>query len=448
MVQRSGDVSPAGAPGATAALRAHRWRERLAAELHARPPAPVASPARISRLALVTGEATAAAERGHLAALLGRFGVAGPPEDASHFSAEMPRAGWTLVWERHTEFSTYTVRVSGAAAEPFAESALARLPGDWLAGLPGELLVAVELVLLAPEQAAPMAEDLTRVFGGRAPAGSLVSSGRAAVWTDFVLRDDGAVRMLVHDRGLTRGQSGRLVQRLLEIETYRMMALLALPLAREVAPKVTAMERRLAELATSLETLQAIEGERAMLRDLSLLAGEVESLAAETPYRFGAARAYHALVVRRIAELREARIEGLTTIAEFMERRLTPAMRTCESVHERLENLSRRVTRTGDLLRTRVDVTLEQQNLELLASMNRRARLQLRLQQTVEGLSVAAITYYVVGLVGYAAAAGHVLGLPLAKEVVTALAIPITAFAVWRGLRRVRRALGEAGEGR
>jgi uncharacterized membrane-anchored protein len=117
-------------------------------------------------------------------------------------------------------------------------------------------------------------------------------------------------------------------------------------------------------------------------------------------------------------------------------------------VHERLENLSRRVTRTGDLLRTRVDVTLEQQNLELLASMNRRARLQLRLQQTVEGLSVAAITYYVVGLVGYAAAAGHVLGLPLAKEVVTALAIPITAFAVWRGLRRVRRALGEAGEGR
>ena len=39
----------------------------------------------------------------------------------------------------------------------------------------------------------------------------------------------------------------------------------------------------------------------------------------------------------------------------------------------------------------------------LLGAMNRRQQLQLRLQATVEGLSVAAITYYIVGLVGYAA---------------------------------------------
>ena len=144
---------------------------------------------------------------------------------------------------------------------------------------------------------------------------------------------------------------------------------------------------------------------------------------------------------RRIEELREERIEGIQTIAEFMDRRLAPAMRTCESVGERLEACATRLGRVSALLRARVEVALEAQNRDLLASMDRRARLQLRLQQTVEGLSVAAITYYVVGLIAYAAKAAHGVGLTLDPDLAAGLAVIPAALAVWWGVRRIRRGL-------
>ena len=421
----------------------HALRRALAAELHARPPRPRRAPLRISHLALLTGEAGAGAERAHLAALCARFGVSPPPDGITHFSAEFDDgdSGWALTWERHTEFSTYTMYCAGSPAAPFADPALARLPGGWRAGLAGELLTAAQLDMLPADAPIPDADTLAALFGGRGVVGGLVAGSRAQVWTDFALDTAGAVRLLVQDRGLTPTQAGRLVQRLLEIETYRMMALLALPLAREVAPKITRMERRLGEVVGAVNRVEGIEGERALLQDLAALAAEVETMAASTPYRFGAGRAYHALCLRRLDELRESRVEGQSTLAEFLDRRLTPAMRTCETMHQRLEALSERVSRAGNLLRTRVDVTLEQQNLALLASMNRRARLQLRLQQMVEGLSVIAITYYAVGLVAYLAQAAAGAGLPVHKDVAVGVALPFVLGLVWWGIRRLKRRL-------
>ena len=97
----------------------------------------------------------------------------------------------------------------------------------------------------------------------------------------------------------------------------------------------------------------------------------------------------------------ERKVEGLPTWSSFLARRMAPAMRTCATTEERQTNLSEKLARAANLLRTRVDVELERQNRDLLKSMNERTRLQLRLQTTVEGLSVAAVSYYVVGLFGY-----------------------------------------------
>lgn len=426
----------------------HALRRALAAELHARPPRPVRSPLRVAHLALLTGEAGAGRERVHLAGLCARFGAPPPPDGANHFTAEFGQSErrWALTWERHTEFSTYTVYCTGPFAAPFAEPALACLPDDWRAGLPGELLTSVHLAMLAPAAPVPDAAALAELFGGRGVVGGLVAGSRAQVWTDFALDAAGVVRLLVQDRGLSPTQAGRLVQRLLEIETYRMMALLALPLARGVAPKLTRMEGRLGDMVGAVNRVEGIEGERALLQDLAALAAEVETMAAATPYRFGAARAYHALCLRRLDELREARVEGQSTLSEFLDRRLTPAMRTCETMHQRLEALSERVSRAGNLLRTRVDVTLEQQNLALLASMNRRARLQLRLQQMVEGLSVIAITYYATGLVAYLAQAAAGAGLPVQKDIAVGAALPFVLGLAWWGIRRLKRRLVGDGE--
>ena len=228
-----------------------------------------------------------------------------------------------------------------------------------------------------------------------------------------------------------------MLQRMLEIETYVMQALLTFPLARGLLPELADSDRRLVEITTRMAEAVTAD-EPALLDRLTRLAAGIEHSVSSTHYRFSAARAYYALVERRIAELREMRIEGVQTFREFTERRLAPAMDTCESVARLQSALSERIDRASQLLRTRVEVTREQQNQMLLASMDRRARLQLRLQQTVEGLSVAAVTYYVVGLIGYLAKAGKTLGVALNPDLVMAAAVPLVALLAALGVRHIR----------
>jgi len=421
-------------------LRDHPLRAALNAEVHSRPFASLQSPQRISHLALLSGEGAAERERRHVAGLCESRGVAGPSPDANHFYCDL--GAFRLKWERHTEFSTYTFFVAGPfSGGPFAGRAIERPPREWLAGLPGDVLVAVHLELLPASAPAPDAAALQTVYGHDSINGSLVSGAAAAVWMDFRVQDDGFARILLHDVSLKPRQAGRLVQRLLEIETYRMMALLAFPIAKRQSAGLAVVGERLTGITGRLIGIEDVDAERRLLDELMTLSSEIEDVAAATTYRFSAARAYYALVLRRVEELREQRVEGLQTLSEFVDRRLAPAMRTCEAVAERLETLSRRVARASQLLRARVDIQLEAQNRDLLESMNRRVRLQLRLQQTVEGLSVAAITYYLASLVGYLAKGVKAFGVTLDPEVGTAAAIPLLALAVWYGLRRLHHVL-------
>ncbi|MDF2095929.1 DUF3422 family protein [Aquibaculum arenosum] len=437
----------------------HPQRQLLSDEVHARPYMRLQAPERASHLALYTGEDGVEAERSLLASFCEARGASPPGPDANFHLVELD--GFRLRWERHTEFSTYGFFVAGdsqtawrgeAAQAPFAGTAIEQVPDEWLQRLPGRVLAAVHLELRPTGEQELDPEGVGVLLGSDTFSGSLVAGGAAEVWMNFTINEDGFGRVLVLDRHLGARQAGRLAQRLFEIETYRMMALLALPLARQHGSELTRIGSRLAEVTQALakpsdsllpdkDAPPGVDSERALLDRLTLIAAETEQIAAATAYRFGAARAYQALVERRIAELREERIEGQQTIGEFMDRRLSPAMRTCRAVAERLESLSRQVARTGQLLRTRVDVQLEAQNRDLLGSMDRRARLQLALQETVEGLSVAAITYYAIGLLAYAIKSAEDLGVALPVEVTPGLAIPLVAAAVWLGMRRVRRRL-------
>ncbi|MBU2286840.1 MAG: DUF3422 domain-containing protein, partial [Gammaproteobacteria bacterium] len=253
------------------------------------------------------------------------------------------------------------------------------------------------------------------------------------------IHPDGFVRFVVGNRSLTERQAGRTLQRLFEIEAYRMMALLALPIARRLAPRIAVIEASLTKLTAHI----ALEGgeDEALLQELTRLAAEIENCLSSSQFRFSACRAYHELVTTRIGELRETRLPGIQTIEEFMARRLTPAVATCATTSQRLHDLSDRVAQASALLSTRVDIARERQNQALLASMDRRAKLQLRLQQTVEGLSVAAIVYYVAGLLGYLAKAGKAAGFAVEPDLLVGLAIPLLACAVIFALRQARRRL-------
>ena len=271
--------------------------------------------------------------------------------------------------------------------------------------------------------------------------GSAVSGGAGKVYTDFAIHADGVSRMLLLATAqLTPRRLGRLVQRLLEIETYRMAALLGLPAARQAAQVLASAERELAELALAIREADQ-DNEAELLDRLTRLAGQVESEYAGTHSRFSASSAYFELVDKRIQDIQEIRLNGLQTIGEFMDRRLSPAKATCEWATRRQNALSERVSRVSSLLRTRVEIAQQQSSQQLLGTMTKRQGLQLQLQSTVEGLSVAAITYYIAGLISYLAKGAQKLGWPLSPESTAALAIPLIALAIWWSLRRMHQRL-------
>ena len=256
---------------------------------------------------------------------------------------------------------------------------------------------------------------------------------------------------MIRDLGMRHLQGGRLVQRVLEIETYRMMALLGLPAARTVGTELDAIEAELSSLASAMVATDmapvehGAQDEQRLLGQITRLAARLEKLVLDNGYRFSASKAYFGLVKARIEELREVRIEGTPTVEEFMERRLAPAMQTCAAISARQDALARRIADTNDLLRTRVGIVQELQNRRILESMNARAAQQLRLQLAVEGLSVAAISYYLVGLLGYAGKAAKAAGVPINADLMLGILVPVVAVGVWVAQRRVHQRIGRRG---
>ena len=418
----------------------HPQRRLLADEVHARPPEELQAPLRASYLAVMIDAAAREREMTHVATLCARHCVAAPAPDATQFSAQLGPIRFR--WERHGEFSAYTVFAPGVGPRPFGEPVASLLPEGWLATLPGITVVAAHAELVPAATAPPDAAALAAYFGGNIVIGAAIGEGVGLAYTDFCIHADGFARFLVCDRGMTARQAGRMFQRLFEIETYRMMALLALPIARAQWPRTLEVDRSLSALTTRIAA-DAGDDDEALLNELTRLAAQVEGELTSSQFRYGACRAYHALVLARIGELRERRLPGIQTVEEFMARRLNPAVDTVATVSRRLHDLSERVAKVSALLSTRIDIKRERQNQALLASMDRRAKMQLRLQQTVEGLSLAAIVYYVVGLVGYLAKAGRAGGLTLEPDLAMGIAIPVVALLGVLVLRRARRRLRE-----
>lgn len=439
----------------------HPMRVPLSAEIHSRPFLQLQAPESLTHFALYVQQ-DHPSQKLHrttqheiLQQLCAHYGVAAPGAQARYFFHDFGR--FRLKWECHTEFATFTF-VERADVDPefrqsFQKVPLQHVPQEWLAGLHGKIIVAAHVLLCRDEEGSDKTEAIGALFQGKSLVGSTVA-GAAEVWTDFLIQPDGFSRFVVRDLGLREFQSGRLVSRLLEIETYRMMALLGLPNAEASQPLLNGIENELADLTATLVQadlpaqdvrIDARE-ESNLLHHITSLAARLEKISVNNSYRFAASQAYFSLVQARIRELREVRIAGIQTLAEFMGRRLAPAMHTCTSVALRQEALSKRIGRSNDLLRTRVGIEQERQNRKILQSLDARAAQQLRLQQAVEGLSAVAISYYTLGLIGYAGKAMKAGGLPVNPDILQGVAVPLVITAVWMGLRRVHQHVAERGQ--
>jgi uncharacterized membrane-anchored protein len=426
-------------PSSQHGLRFHPEREALFNELHTRPFPVLSTPSRLAQLVLLPDSQQADAEYRHLLRLCERHAVLPPAAHSSCYYQDF--GGFELRWERHTEFSTYTLVSKQVQGAPFSQDALALLPDHWLQQLPGQLLSCNHLEIIAAPETQPSPDEMRVHFEGQRLISSSVSDGQARLWSAYRIHSDGSGRLLIHNRGLNPCQSGRLVRTLLEMETYRMMLLLALPQAKAIAPQIKEMEQQLAAAIQQINQIGDLGDERRLLGELGSLAARVEQLIAAHNFRFSASRAYYELIINRLGELREQECPGLQTFSEFLQRRLTPAWRTSEAAEQDLDDLARRIDRASELLRTRIDLTIETQNQQLMQAMDKRSHLQLRLQQTVEGLSVAAISYYLVGLCKYLAESAKALGLIDSSALATGIAVPLCVTAVWLGMRRLKRSL-------
>ena len=426
-------------------------RRVLHDEVHARPVGLVTCPAVVFCLAVLNHDIARADELAHLNKLLTSEGIDQGTQGAGQFLSF--KLSWCeFKWERHTEFTRYTVVMPLppnpqvlAAEELRGQSQLykERL-GHWLGAVPGQTIAAIEITVLPEKNLSPeVALALADVwYPNRVVMTSyLGNQSHSLVMTDFQVNDDGTERiLLLTDKHTSPARVGRTAQRLMEVEIYRLVALLGLPLAKQLSSELSEAEHQLAITAREVEGGQ--QADQNLLNDLAHLSAHVERIHADHSFRFSATHAYHEIMRQRINELRETPLPGVQTIGEFMLRRVAPAMATVSATAKRLDSLSERVSRASDLLRTRVDIVTEKQNQQLLEKLTRGQDLQLKLQQTVEGLSIAAISYYVVSLTHYLAKAAHSGGLMQASpDLVAGLSIAPTVAAVWWLIRRVHRAI-------
>lgn len=428
----------------------HSLREPMIRELHSRPFLKLKAPCRLAFLALKPeedGTHTPHSAREQLLAFLDRFGVAHPKDGAVYYFVDL--GGMILKWENHSEFATYTLfsyqpKPATLSAHSFATDLHAHFAVDWLEAFPARIVssisVRIELAKTKKVLEALMSSVVHGWFGSPTSfAASYVTDGSAAVAADFDLDHNGQIRLAVlacDDIG--PGRIGRVVQRFLEIETYRAMSMLSLPVARGVLARLRAIDDHLSRTVEKMA--DETESDKAALDELLQISTDLSLLSSQSAFRFSAGRAYETLVMQRLDLLREERIQGRQLFSEFMTRRYSPTMRTCESAQDQLNDLIERTAHASDLLGTRVSVTTAEQNRKLLAQMDKRAALQARLQETVEGLSVVAISYYAVSLLTYLLA-------PFAKLIhvdktlmAATLVVPVAA-VIWLSMHRIKRRL-------
>lgn len=425
-------------------MRGDPRRDPIWRELHARPYVRFAGPAHVFHFAFLTGVRTQEEDRAHLERLKGTLGLAATYDAARHviLTVALPRLGRVVVaWERHTEFTAYTFFLYELEVpfDPFGFDPQAFLPADFFQSLGLHPLVAVFVSVWGRADMPDTPERLAQLFEGHTVNGSRVMDGRAEAWSAYRVHDDGFGRIALITEPVSPHSLGRTVERLLTLENLYHLILLSVPLARAVRGDLVTWESRVIHEMEALRVAGTLQQKRSVLETLLGLSTEVEAARARVSSQFAASAAYFSILEDRFSDLRETKIEHALRLSRFVMRRLAPAAQTCRSVVERLTHLSHRIDRTAHLLRTSISLHVEEQNQRLLASADRRARLQLELQRVVESLSVVAIAYYLVALMAYALRGAGRLGLHVDADLALGVSAPVMLVAAWMVMRLVRK---------
>jgi uncharacterized membrane-anchored protein len=412
----------------------HELRKKAVAEMHLRRWPAIPVPCLIVQWVLMIEEA---AEITELEAITAHAAEIHPVENPSHRSGNLTDR-IRFSWEQHSEGSSLTLLVPRADAEAFldpdADEEL-RTTLDWVRRLPGKIVRATRIWIAPSDSDAEQLLERMDLQRDELVCGLI--DGSIRIWSDFRLREDGFGRLVVAANGAETGDLTRAVQRLQELGNYRNRALLGLPVARECWPRLDAAERRLRDLADRVADSDERDDE--LMEALSDLSLDLAGISTAIGFRMDASKAYSQLVEARLLQLKAEPVPGFASLDDFTQRRFRPAMNTCTATTERVRELAVRAEQLSSLLRARIDTRIENQNAKLLHSMERSIAMQVRLQQLVEGLSVVALSYYLIGLLRFFFEGLPPERLPLPIEaIVGALVIPVV-LGVWLIMRLLKR---------
>ncbi len=437
--------TPRGTGKAPLDLRVQRIS--LSNEWHARPTLQLPPPFRCSHVVELRSEADVERSREEFGDFCAEFGQSRPAADARFHSVRIGSS--QIKWESHTEAVCYTAFVPGNGQPPFSESALDFVAEKKRTELVGSMFLGVHIeVVRPPGDHDPHGYELAKaLLGSHDVYGGFMSARTAAVWSAFQLDARGFVRLVIVGLEDNEERLCRLLQRLIDVETYRMLAMLALPNARSAMAGLSALEPELDAVMRELADGNGGPPLEALLQRITGVAARVEHISSSHAYRFAAARAYAGIVERRCGEVDEEVLGDHQRYTNFLLRSLIPAMRTCDAADRRTQDVAERAGRAARILDTMVDVIRKQQNQEILESMAQSSQTQVKLQQAVEGFSIVAISYYGLGLLSYGLKSAKVAGLPVHPDLFAGIAAPVVVAAVWLTVRSVRRRLTRRGGG-
>lgn len=436
----------------------HPLRTALHEEIHSRPPVALWPRDRILNQAFLLDSKDRAKQIEWIKSVCKKMHQSAEDNDVqSYMMIELQAAPKRMIikWELHGEFASISAVVqqnnlleeAHIKSRPGIEAQVnAVLTGLGVAPLyeSGGLRIAAIDIAFEDRDLFSDAEQVSGLFSGNTLLGShILSSKKAQLWTDLQINEDGYISYLVPHAGMGSRQAGRVARRITETETYRMASMMAFPVAKGLSHPLRLAEAELADLSKEISTAQNEESispdkDGHFLQRISILASKIEEWISEHGLRFTAAEAYSQLVSKNLEELNETPLAGVQTLSEFMDRRFAPAMSTCSWTQRRLKELSDRISRTTQILRTRIEHVNESQTQQLLSSMDQRAQLQMRLQETVEGLSVLVLTYYAVSLIVFMVKGVNTFHLGVSPELIGAICTPLIAYGIYR-VNRIRR---------
>jgi uncharacterized membrane-anchored protein len=407
----------------------HPYRTAIMDEVHARPVEIVPDTCRLRRLVFVMPPRVGTTQR-----VLQRFaafcaGVGAPEPDISDRQHSFTTPSRHVTWEFHTEFVTITWRSELTDKQNWPDDVGLEALSDLQ--LIGAMRIDVIADIGVPERLVPGFNLASLCLAD-------IEGGKAQVATDFVPDADKFTRFEFAAGGLTTLRRSIIIRRLLEVETYRTMALLGLPLARSVAPDLRTIEIELTELIESLSAATTPASVQVALTALHALSVRSGQLSERLGYRFAAGHAYGDILRMRLGGLRESATTRGSTLTHYIGNRVDPGLATCAAMEKRLAVLSSKIERAIGLLDVRIGVDMQLQNAAVLDSIAQTARSQFLLQRTVEGLSTIAISYYLLGILSYALA-GPLEQLHWEKTMALSIAAPFVVLSVWLMARAVRK---------